>query len=156
MENQIQLGVVYKIYCNNPDVEDIYVGSTVDLKKRLYQHKNSCKNGLSPVHRFINENGGLENWCVEILEEFCICNKKHLLERERFWYDKLKPTLNKHRPSISYDELIEYHVNFREQNKDKKNEYNKEYYSKNKKYWAEYYKKKKCSVEQINITITFD
>lgn len=149
-------GVIYKLYCKDPLINEIYVGSTIDLKRRIYQHKAGCKKNISPVYVFINDNGGWYNWTFKIIEEFIVENKKGLLERERYWYDILRPTLNKQRPAITYDELVEYQINFREQNKDKKNEYNKKYYTENKQYWIDYYTKKKSNVENITVTITFD
>ena len=35
--------VVYKITCNSPDVNNVYVGSTTKLKNRKYLHKHHSK-----------------------------------------------------------------------------------------------------------------
>ena len=36
--------IVYKLCCKDPNIEDIYIGSTCNLRKRKNQHKNSCIN----------------------------------------------------------------------------------------------------------------
>jgi hypothetical protein len=151
-----QKAVIYKLFCNDETIKDIYVGSTVNFYGRVHQHKTLCKKNTLPLYNFINQHGGFSNWKFEIIDEFIAYGRKQILQKERYWYNELKPTLNKQRPSISYEETIEYHANFRALHKEEKKEYNTKYYSKNKQYWIDYYNKKKLQIQNINITISFD
>ena len=35
--------VIYMIYCNNENITDTYIGSTINYDSRVSSHKNSCK-----------------------------------------------------------------------------------------------------------------
>jgi hypothetical protein len=66
-------GVVYMIKCRDEKIENVYIGSTFNLHVRSSAHRIACKNPrrkeyTRPVYRFIRENGGWENWKIEILE----------------------------------------------------------------------------------------
>lgn len=88
---------IYKI--TNLKNERFYIGASVDIKGRYSQHVGkSCskyKDSLD-FYRDVHELGKY-NFELEILE---VCDKELLLEREQYWYDKLKPTYNIVRPSI--------------------------------------------------------
>lgn len=73
------------IYC----IENIidgkkYIGQSVDLKSRLYQHKTKLKNNKHPNRhlQFSVNKYGLENFKFYIIEE---CEIKFLDERERYY-----------------------------------------------------------------------
>ena len=36
--------VVYKLCCDDPEITDIYVGSTCNFKVRKWKHKSNCTN----------------------------------------------------------------------------------------------------------------
>jgi predicted GIY-YIG superfamily endonuclease len=36
--------LVYKLECKDPDITDIYVGSTCNFNRRKQQHKKNCMN----------------------------------------------------------------------------------------------------------------
>ena len=106
--------VIYKIVCKNPEIEDFYIGSTTNLTQRKYTHKQSVykenhRSYLFYKSLFMRENGGWENFEFIVLEH-CkdITNAQELRLREREWFDKLKPTLNKLKPSISIEEKKKY------------------------------------------------
>lgn len=92
--------VVYKICCKDPEIDDTYIGSTCDFKRRTWEHKNYTNNYKRPEHHFplykkIREKGGWDNWYVRILEEFTDCEnvyQKRICERK--WIELLKPSLN--------------------------------------------------------------
>lgn len=75
-----------------------YVGSSVDISARLSTHfKRDCEkykhNSLySDILIY-----GLDGFNFEVLEE---CNRNELIEREQFYYDKLKPEYNIVRPDF--------------------------------------------------------
>ena len=142
---------IYKIVCKNPEIEDFYIGSTTNLRQRKNRHKQSIYNEkdrdyLFYKSLFIRENGGWENFEFIVLEH-CkdITNAEELRLREREWFDKLKPTLNKLKPSISIDEKRKYENEWRKYNPEKQSIYKKKYYQnnsekekqRNKKYYQE-------------------
>ena len=77
------LGFVYKLYCIDPSIEEIYVGSTINIKDRMYKHKSNCNNANDrkynyKVYKFIRDNGGWSNWTYEILEDVEVEDKDEL------------------------------------------------------------------------------
>ena len=95
--------VIYKIVCNNLDINDLYVGSTTEFTKRKYKHKNSCFNNNYPsyyfkVYDFIRNNGGWHNWTMIEIEKYP-CNDGHEARaRERYWCEQLNANLNTRTP----------------------------------------------------------
>jgi len=107
--------IYYKIYCKDTNITDLYVGRTTDFIRRKYQHKNTCKivEKNAYLYNFINENGGWDNWIIEIIEQIP-CND--VLEadlKEQYFINTLEATLNTH---IKFDDT----------------NYKKEWYFKNK------------------------
>ena len=92
----------------------------MNLNKRISVHKNYCKNKNTKVYSYIRENGGFENFNVEILEEFACDNSIDKRERERYYIDLLKPTLNNNLP-------CQTNMEWRAINKVKYNDYMKSY-----------------------------
>ena len=135
-------GIIYKLCCKNPNIENIYIGSTTNLKNRKKKHKSDCHNNNQRnyngyKYEFIRDNGGFENWDMIMIEEYCCNSKKELETRERYWIEELKSDLNSvKRPSTTIEELKdntkEYNKKYREGNKDKLTIKKKEYYEKNK------------------------
>lgn len=95
------------IYQNLLDKNKIYIGSSVNVRKRLIEHKSSFNKGLKTCPKFYNcvNKYGWNNFRVGVLEylDLNIINtsviskallKKYLLEREQFYFDILNPTLN--------------------------------------------------------------
>ena len=55
--------IIYKIYCNDSSLTDIYVGHTTNFIKRKYQHKVLCnKKSKLKIYDIIQKNGGWNNW----------------------------------------------------------------------------------------------
>lgn len=103
----------YKIYCSNNSIEDVYVGHTTDFIRRMNYHKKSCNlKKDNYLYNFINDNGGWENWKMEIIELFPCSNSIESQDREKYWINNLEATLNTH---IKYSNV----------------EYKKEWYFKN-------------------------
>ena len=67
---------VYCIVCKDTNIQEVYVGSTEDLKKRIREHKYNCNNKNSKKHynlnvyKFIREHHGFDNWKFIWLELF--------------------------------------------------------------------------------------
>ena len=121
--------LIYKICCNDPNITDIYIGSTTNFYQRTRAHKTSCNNpnGKSynlHVYKFIRDNGGWKNWRMDLIEFYECNNKLELLRREGELIKNLKPTLNKDVPGRTQKEYYE-------NNKEKIKEKIKEYYKNN-------------------------
>lgn len=76
------MGVIYKI--TSPSGR-LYVGKSINLKKRVKDYKYQCEKRKSIVHDSIR-GYGWENHKLEIIEE---CENDKLSEREIFWIKEL-------------------------------------------------------------------
>jgi len=120
------------IYCITDINNKKYVGSTKQkLKDRLQQHKYNKDNNKKISSTKLD----LDNCNIELLEECETCNRK---EKERYWINKLD--------TINDKKLNGRNPMWREENKDKINEWNKKYcklnYIKNKEIRLKYEKNK--------------
>jgi len=83
---------IYKI--TNISNSKCYIGSSVDITKRQYQHMSDFK--LNKHHNKHLQNAwnkyGKENFVFEIIEE---CSRDFLLEKEQFYITKFNPEYNK-------------------------------------------------------------
>lgn len=101
MSKNYSNSVIYKIYCKDENVKDIYIGETTDFTRRKYKHKVDCnkeyhkyKTSTLTLYQAINSNGGWCNWNIEVIEKFPCENKQQLLDRETFWIIELDAKLN--------------------------------------------------------------
>ena len=90
---------IYKLVCKDEEVEDVYVGSTVDFGARRCRHRSDCHNDNSQsynlyVYRFIRDHGGFCNWSMVLIEKYPCLSKKEAYKRERYNADLLGSTLN--------------------------------------------------------------
>lgn len=151
-------GVIYKIFCKNPEIKDIYIGSTTIFQYRKYRHKSHCKNtnyDNSFKYKFINENGGWENWEMIELEKYEAEDKLSLEEREKYYINLLKPTLNSVKIYPSKEELNikarEYNKKYYDNNKEKVKQMRKKYIQNNKEkikqLWEKSYEKRREKIK---------
>ena len=42
MNNKYNYGKIYKLYCKDENVKEVYIGSTINLQKRIINHKTNC------------------------------------------------------------------------------------------------------------------
>lgn len=122
--------LIYKICCLDPNVKEIYVGSTTNFRERVRGHKKACNDEKNKDHniklyQFIRANGGWDNWTMELIEFYITDDKLKLLKREGELIRELKASLN---CIISGRTLKQW----REDNKDLIIEKKKEYYEDNK------------------------
>jgi len=134
-------GLIYKLCCKDPNIKEIYIGSTTNFRCRKRDHKQSCCNPKDKEYNlkkyiFIREHGGWENWEMILVEYYNATDRLDLRKRERYWYDELSANLNSAKPYISAEELIEinkvYSKENYKKNKEKRRIYKKEYYENNK------------------------
>jgi len=154
MSDKYKNGKIYTIRCKNDD-SLIYVGSTIQpLFKRWFEHKSKANNKKYEtynklLYQKIRETN-IEDWYIELYEEFACENKEQLNKREGEVIRKIG-TLNKliaGRTPKEYvednkdkikkwfidnkDKMKQYYKEYREKNKDKLLEKKKEYYETNK------------------------
>jgi hypothetical protein len=135
--NRYKNGKIYTIRYRGDD-SLIYVGSTcLPLHQRFYTHKNSCfnKNGKDyniHFYKAIRETNNINDWYIELYENYECDNKEQLLKREGEIIRQIG-TLNK---TISGRTDKEYYID----NKDKILQERKEYYDVNEEKIKEYTK----------------
>jgi hypothetical protein len=133
--------VIYKLVCNDPNIKEIYVGSTCNFTRRKSKHKSRCNDVNDKAYnqknyQFIREHGGWENWSMVIIEKYPCNDNIEKRIRERYWYELLNGQLNMTRPHITDEELKEYKKEHtKEYNKDNTHKISankKQYYENNK------------------------
>ena len=82
------VGKIYKIY--NKKTDDIYIGCTILTMKERYPSRQSFR---PQVIKLANEIGW-KCFRLKVIERYKYDIRADLLERERYWIKKLKPSLN--------------------------------------------------------------
>ena len=93
--------IIYKIYCKDSTITDVYIGHTTNFIKRKYQHKICCNgNTKLKIYETIRNNGGWENWdMVEIAKYNCKdATEARIKEQEHF--EEVKSSLNSCPPYV--------------------------------------------------------
>jgi len=138
--------IIYKLCCNDPNVEEMYIGHTTHFINRKNHHKSCCnnendKNYNRYVYAFIRNHGGFENWNMIQIEQFPCNNKREAEAKEREWIEKLKPSLNTNNPyAMCVENPVQYKKEWYEEHKDEILEKSKENYEENKESKLEYQK----------------
>jgi hypothetical protein len=102
--------VIYKIFCNDATVTDLYVGHTTNFIKRKYQHKVLCNSGKKlKLYDIIRQNGGWDNWTMTEIAKYNCQDATEARIREQEHYDLLNPSLNLVNP-ISNNEYTVLHI----------------------------------------------
>jgi hypothetical protein len=127
--------VIYKLVCLQPEVEDMYIGSTTNATARAYNHRNHCTRPTDrsysyPVYTFIREHGGWANWSMAIIEQYPCATKVELETRERYHVEQLHPSLNVSIPTRPHSE-------WRTEHKEQLAAYSRQYHEANKEAIAE-------------------
>lgn len=113
-QNEVKLitGLVYMLECKDPDIKEIYVGSTLQtFSLRRSNHKSDCNNikcssYTQYKYKFIRNNGGWNNWRMTVIEYIDVEDENDLRMYEQIWFDTLKPTLNKNKSYNPYVKKI--------------------------------------------------
>ena len=156
--------VIYRLRSNNPLIEEKYIGHSGDFTARKYSHKNRSNNNKNSsekeyhyeVYKFIRENGGFDDWHFEILETANLEDEDEAANLERYWIEKLEPSLNIKLPAQTPEELAEYKRKYnriRQRKKMEDPEYRKKKYEATKKR-SEDPEVKKKDAEKANEKIT--
>jgi hypothetical protein len=149
---------IYKITCKN-DSNDLYIGSTKDFRKRLNKHKSDCYNENCKhynynLYQVIRANGGWQNWAMEIIEDVEVESKDDAEIIEEEYRVKLNANLNTIKCFRSYEEKLEQHRNWYENNREEHLEKSRKWYENNRekvlekaRNWREEHGSKKCECD---------
>ena len=124
---------IYKLSINSR-ADLFYIGSSVDVVRRITKHRAALKTRNSKLYKAIRENDG--EFEVEILYEFQCKNEKEQWQEEQVWIDELKPTLNSNRAYNSEEQRCkawkEYKKQWDTDNREHKKTYYGQWYIQNK------------------------
>jgi hypothetical protein len=89
----------YFIYCIKFNNDIVYIGSTNNFSQRKHKHKKNTTNKRGKLYwlklyLFIRENGGIDKFIFEILENGECINKEEIRKIEQKFLDKYNPKLN--------------------------------------------------------------
>jgi len=133
-------GMIYKLCCNDTNIKEEYIGSTVNFNERKRCHKNNCNNPNNPrynyeVYQFIRDNGGFENFSMVLVEKYPCNDKLELTKRERHWIELIQSKLNYYIPTRTRKEYLDKEKDkIKQQRKEYRNEHKQEIKEYNKKY----------------------
>ena len=148
---------IYKIYCKDKNITEIYIGHTTNFKRRKREHKTSCNNEKSEkyntyVYKFIRMNSGWDNFYMVQLYNYPCNNIKEACIEERNCIERLGAKLNRYNPYSTNDELRQNKNDLYQINKEKILEKAKEHYQINKEKLLEkvkeYYQLNKEKIEE--------
>ena len=94
--------IIYKIYCNDKTINDVYVGHTTNFTKRKYLHKSACSNlnNKLKIYNTIRQHGGWDNWDMVEIAKYNCSNHTEARIKEQEHYELLKANLNINPPFI--------------------------------------------------------
>lgn len=95
--------IIYKITCKDPNIHDVYVGHTVNFVQRKKAHQLSCMKSSSPAHnckvyKVIRNNGGWDNWTMDIIAFYKCKDLSEARQKEQEHFVELNATLNSVEP----------------------------------------------------------
>ena len=88
--------IIYKIYCKDETITDVYVGYTTNFTQRKYSHKIACNNMNNnlKIYEIIRSNGGWENWDMIEIAKYCCKDVTEARIKEQEHYKDLKTSIN--------------------------------------------------------------
>ena len=121
---------IYEIYSKDPEDPNVYIGSTNNFKRRMWEHKSHCCNEKSEKHNlfiynYIRSHGGWDSFDSEIIHEFECKDDKEKRMMEQEYINRYSFGLNS---KSSYQTTKQYS----EANKEKNKQYQKQYREANK------------------------
>jgi len=145
--------IIYKIVCKDIKITECYVGHTINLTNRTYNHNYNCYhiNGGKyhyKLYQFIRDNGGWENWELIEIKKYPCNNLQEAKKEERYWIETLQSKLNQTIPtrtdSENYYENKENHLIklkiYYEEHREEILDYQKNYYGEHREELLDYAK----------------
>tara|TARA_R110000787_G_scaffold42017_1_gene103233 strand:+ start:14 stop:493 length:480 start_codon:yes stop_codon:yes gene_type:complete len=109
--NKYNNGLIYMIQSKDEKDDNIYIGSTCDFIEREKTHKNACNNEKTDhfkVYKYINDNGGFDEWKM-IFIDFAPCETEEELRIiEQEYINMFQSSLNIKRAYSSKEDKKEY------------------------------------------------
>ena len=111
--------IIYKIFCNDKNIKDEYIGYTTNFTHRKHYHKHNCKIDANIKHNnllydTIQKQGGWNNWKMEKIATFNLPNQYTAKQKEQEYINIYKPSLNNTpfvkeniQQDISFDEIVD-------------------------------------------------
>jgi hypothetical protein len=104
--------IIYKITCKDENVTDVYVGHTINFVQRKRAHKQSCINNKScnyncKLYDVIRNNGGWNNWKMDIIHFFNCKDHFEARQKEQEYFISLNATLNSVEPMPKHIKVTE-------------------------------------------------
>ena len=95
--------IIYKITCKDILCQDVYIGHTTNFVQRKHSHKQGCVNEKSnnyncKLYKIIRENGGWNNWKMEIINWYNCKNSYEARKKEQEYFELFNATLNSVEP----------------------------------------------------------
>jgi len=90
--------IIYKITCKDTNVSDVYVGHTTNFIQRKHAHKQGCINDKCKLYEAIRNNGGWDNWNMDIINFFNCKDHFEARQKEQEYFVSLNATLNSIEP----------------------------------------------------------
>jgi len=93
--------IIYKITCIDDNIKDVYVGHTTNFVQRKHAHKKCCINekyGSCKLYDIIRNNGGWNNWKMEIINFFNCKDHYEARIKEQEYFVSLNANLNSIEP----------------------------------------------------------
>lgn len=95
---------IYAIFSmNDINQENVYIGSTQNIRNREYQHKNACHNNNiksynKPLYKYIRANGGWDEMIMEKIITTEVADKVERYKLESDYIELFEAKLNKYKP----------------------------------------------------------
>ena len=92
---------IYKIFCRDQSIKELYVGQTINFDNRRFSHflSSTLHENVLRLYEFIRSHGGWRNWKMEIVRQYPLTTTKQNLDRlEWYWWNKLGGELNSMKP----------------------------------------------------------
>ena len=95
--------IIYKITCKDTNIKDVYVGHTTNFVQRKHAHKQTCVNNKASnykckLYEVIRDNGGWQNWTMEIINFYNCKDHYEARKKEQEYFILLGATLNSIEP----------------------------------------------------------
>lgn len=100
--------IIYKIYCKDDSIKDVYIGHTTNFIQRKYKHKIACNNlnNTIKIYNIIRSNGGWENWDMTEIAKYNCKDATEARIKEQYHYNEFKASLNSCPPYVNIKEYF--------------------------------------------------
>jgi len=93
--NKLDTFCIYKIYPKQ-DCKALYIGSTTNFTRRVYQHKKNSKNTRKKefLYKYIRAMGGFDNFVIEKVMDYPCETRQEGIKKEKELIESLNANLN--------------------------------------------------------------